>query len=786
MSKTHRAAKISFLALVASIPSGLSLAAGEVSTAIREEMDWAQFLSRHDMVWNRLPGGWHEAPWCGNGLIGSMIWQDETNNRLRMQVFRSDVQEHRPMTQGHAGYTRTRLQIGSFYIEPVGKLEGCDLRLDYHNAELRGTVRTSKGAIELRHLVHARDMVLLTELTLSGEESGVNWRWEPADAWPTRGGAPANRELLKKAQERYQSKYPTEIFDPNPKPYVTRIDGTDVCVQTLKHGGQHATAWTVLEPARNHQIHIASIGCRWPDRDPVAAIDAVAAVRGVAGAKDLAAWRQAHYDWWHAYYSASFVSLPDTRFETVYWTQMYKLGSATRADRPMIDTAGIWQTPSRWPFVTWDFNVQYCYYPMTTANRLRLAMSLVNTIDKYRDNLIKNVRPIEWQEDSAYLSINTGLDLYQPKDIDCRSFQNTGGHLVWAMHACWLVYRYSMDERVLRQTIYPTLRRAVNYQLHLLEERDGRYHMPVTHSPEYGDAPDCNYELALLRWGCRALLRASERLQIDDPLRRRWKDVLDRLVEYPKDETGFMVGRGVPFAKPHRHFSHFMMLHPLYLVTVEEPGTRELARKTLDHWLTINEEDFKKKANWGGLASFTHTSASMTYAAIGDGNNALEQLERFLDNPVHQRNSMDAYNGANPCLETPLSAAHCIHEMLLQSWGDKIRVFPAVPDAWEDVVFRDLRAEGAFLLSAVRKRGKTRWIRIESLSGEPCRVLAQFDEDPRILADRPLSPEKVAENVWDLPLRKGESAILYAGEDPDLTIRPLPAEQEQLNWYGVR
>ena len=39
----------------------------------------------------------------------------------------------------------------------------------------------------------------------------------------------------------------------------------------------------------------------------------------------------------------------------------------------MIDTAGIWQTPSKWADSHWDFNIPYCYYPMPTANRVEVA-----------------------------------------------------------------------------------------------------------------------------------------------------------------------------------------------------------------------------------------------------------------------------------------------------------------------------------------------------------------------------------------------------------------------------
>jgi alpha-L-fucosidase 2 len=45
--------------------------------------------------------------------------------------------------------------------------------------------------------------------------------------------------------------------------------------------------------------------------------------------------------------------------------------------------------------------------------------------------------------------------------------------------------------------------------------------------------------------------------------------------------------------------------------------------------------------------------------------------------------------------------------MLLQSWGGVVRIFPAVPAAWADVSFEDLRAEGGYRVSARRKDGRT-------------------------------------------------------------------------------
>jgi alpha-L-fucosidase 2 len=43
-----------------------------------------------------------------------------------------------------------------------------------------------------------------------------------------------------------------------------------------------------------------------------------------------------------------------------------------------------------------------------------------------------------------------------------------------------------------------------------------------------------------------------------------------------------------------------------------------------------------------------------------------------------------------------------------------------MPSSWKDAAFKDLRPEGGFSISASRKNGKTQFVNIESLAGEPC------------------------------------------------------------------
>ena len=64
--------------------------------------------------------------------------------------------------------------------------------------------------------------------------------------------------------------------------------------------------------------------------------------------------------------------------------------------------------------------------------------------------------------------------------------------------------------------------------------------------------------------------------------------------------------------------------------------------------------------------------------------------------------------------------------MLIQSYSGTIRLFPAVPASWKNVSFEGLRAEGAFVLSAERKVGKTTFVEIQSDKGGECRIENPF------------------------------------------------------------
>jgi alpha-L-fucosidase 2 len=724
---------------------------------------WAGFLATADLRWKRMPTTWFEGPFLGNGFLGSGIYAQPGANAVRVNVQHSQVQDHRPEFGSLFGLAR--LPIGYFTLEPAGAITGIDWRLDLWNAQLVGTITTAAGTLDLRAFVHSTQSVLAVEVTPSAGEAGFAWSFHPLPALSPRA-------------DPVFGKPPPAGYTANPDPTVSVDGDVHLVTQPLLAGGGHATAWREVARGGTRTLY-ATVAWSFP-RD-VAADRARRLVSWVSAVPVRIVERE-HHAWWHDYYRRSFLSIPDGRLQSFYWIQLYKVASAARRDAPVMATSGPWLEPTPWPATWWNLNVQLEYWLIHGSNHLELD-AVTRALDQYRQNLVNQVAPA-YQADSAGIPRTTDMTLLNGIGTGTAGFPvgvpgqdppvPEVGDLTWALHNVWLSYRHTMDTRILRDVVYPLLRRTISYYLHFLSTGDdGRLHLPPTFSPEYGvDAPDTNYDLALIRWGAATLLDAVRLLHIDDPLVPAWRDVLARLVDYPVDANGFMIGAGVPFAKSHRHYSHMLSVYPLYLVTWERPQNRDLIERSLRHWISFV----------GALQGYSYTGAASISAQMLRGDDAAFYLSELLRLFV-QPNTM--YKESGPVIETPLSAAQSLHDMLCQSWGGVIRVFPAVPQAWPDVTLHNFRTQGAFLLTAVRRQGATEWVRVRSEAGSPCVLrtgvagpLAVRGRDGRAPRWRQLSNGDVS-----IELRAGQEALVYPrGSRPDLTVAPVPPTGPTAAW----
>jgi len=723
---------------------------------LRDEIDWKSFLAEADLVWQRMPQTWYEGPFLGNGFLGSGIYAQQGAGAVRFNVQHSEVQDHRP--EYGALFGLARLPIGHLTLEPVGAITGVDWRLDLWNAELTGTITTSSGSLKISALIHNDRSVLAVDVVPSDGERDFRWTFHPEEAISPRANPIFNKP-------------PPPGYTTNPAPAVTRHDDLELITQPLVAGGGHATAWQEARRGRHRTLYAA---VAWSFPGDTAAGEAVRSVRSAARLP-IEALAADHRQWWHRYYRKSFLSVPDQRMQSFYWIQLYKVAAAARRDAPPMATSGPWLEPTPWPATWWNLNVQLEYWLIHGSNHLELD-AVTRSLSQYRQNLIDQVT---FPEDSVGIPRTTDMTLANGAGIG-----NSGypvgipgqdppvpevGNLTWALHNVWLSYRHTMDARIVRDVLFPLLRRAINYYLHFLAPgADGRLHLPATFSPEYGvDAPDTNYDLALIRWGCRTLVESARLLGVKDPLLPKWHETLANLADYPVDENGFMIGAGAPFAKSHRHYSHLLMIYPLYLLTWEQQNQRELIEKSLKHWISFE----------GALQGYSFTGAASISAQMLRGDDARFYLDELLRRFV-QPNTM--YKESGPVIETPLSAAQSMHDMICQSWDGVIRVLPAVPAAWPDVSVHDFLTQGAFRLSAARRGGRTDFVRLVSLAGAPCRVRTGIDGPFTVRSSgRKVSWRTLPGGDVELDLRRGEEVLIQARGDA--VIRPVTAPS-RLHW----
>ncbi len=164
---------------------------------------------------------------------------------------------------------------------------------------------------------------------------------------------------------------------------------------------------------------------------------------------------------------------------------MYKLASATRADRMPIDLMGPWYNNTPWPRIWWNLNIQLTYWPELTANRLELGEPFCKMIDDGKAALAN--------DESGQTVGLLRASVAQPHYRWCGpSGDETMKPAAWKRCTIIILSRYGMDDAKL-QRLFPLLKGSMNYYFHHLKaDADGHLHTTEGYSPEYPGQPTPN------------------------------------------------------------------------------------------------------------------------------------------------------------------------------------------------------------------------------------------------------------------------------------------------------
>lgn len=478
---------------------------------------------------------------------------------------------------------------------------------------------------------------------------------------------------------------------------------------------------------------------------------------------------RSHRRYWTGYWAASGVTLPDSLLQRQYDSEMYKFGAAARPDAYPISLQSVW-TADDGGLPPWkgdyhhDLNTQLSYWPAYAANHLREAEGYVNTLWRQR--------PVYRRYTQEYFGV-TGLNV---PGVCTLTGEPMGGWIqyamsqtvsAWLLHHFYLQWRYSGDEDFLEQRAYPFACEVGNF-LEQMTRPDsvGRRRLRLSSSPEYGDNSAkawfkdmTNFDLTLIHSAWREAAAMAEALGRTAEA-ARWRALEAQLPSLDTASSGALtVAPGYPYAQSHRHFSHAMAIYPLGLLDMDgDEASRHIIRST------IRQLDSIGPAYWTG---YSYAWLACLKARARDGEGAARALRTFaecfcLPNTFHAngdqtRSGKSRFTYRPFTLEGNFAFAAGLQEMLLQSYGGRLRLFPAVPAAWPAVSFRTLRAEGAFLVTASLKRGESVTATVSAESDATLRLIVPDGYELEQAAGAAKGAQ-ASHDLIELPLKAGATA----------------------------
>jgi hypothetical protein len=325
------------------------------------------------------------------------------------------------------------------------------------------------------------------------------------------------------------------------------------------------------------------------------------------------------------------------------------------------------------------------------------------------------------------------------------------------------VYEYTRDTELMREHIYPLVSEFIDFYTENLMQlgEDGLYHLDYTIPPEiFLMTRDETSTLAMLRAAIEIALSYADECGIKDAQTEKWRDVLAKYPPLAKRSSGaFWCGPDIP----EDHFSFGThILYPIFPAEAYMSDEDKLAaKKTLEY---IDKEAIERVYagvdGWHFVHDWSWHLYNSARVRLGENEAVFAELPKFLDyfaktNGMFVHNSIvirdpeiteknhrdhkgeneitaDMTNtpwwyGSGKCataniyskdMTAPVIEGNSIFllratEVLIQSFGGVVRIFPGVPEGFSGE-FSGLRAKGGYLVSAKMECGKLTSLSVRS------------------------------------------------------------------------
>ncbi len=478
---------------------------------------------------------------------------------------------------------------------------------------------------------------------------------------------------------------------------------------------------------------------------------------------------------WHDFWAKSGIQLADAELQEWWYHMLYFNRVFARAGGNAIGLAACFDHLAGWHnSLKLNYNIQQTYLGCAPANHPEL-------IEPFIGVLTRNLPRAKWFATTSFVGaegafFHSDLWPFEPDPAKCvtpckhqQTYMPYG--YSWGMDGhstvvIWEYYKFAPTPEHLDR-VYPLIKEFGTFYCSILEKCalvDGKRNMGPSYFPELGGYGEYNvcYDINFITAGLR-IAREAATLKNDAPFLARINAIIDQVPAYGTQNDPDQGGQTViePWSKApfnvgaDRHGTMIQGIFPAGNINwFSSDDLKQLGIRTINR-----VEKSTTHANSNVAINVARARLGLTDEAIANAKMCFSGKTGKYS--TEQMNGLFTWKDHGRYITEQVAVARFVTELLLQSVGDVIRIFPAWP-ASTDGHFSNLLAQGGFEVSADQVGGAITNATIRSTVGGTVKLVSPWKTGFTVAEQQSSAsvPVQTANGIASFPTEPGKTYVL--------------------------